>query len=63
MENGRKEKGKCMINKEHFDLCDWETLNNEDKAVIKYDYKNIYQIPFVVHCLGDKIINYTKEKK
>ncbi|MGH2279708.1 hypothetical protein ACRCD7_11280 [Aliarcobacter sp. ERUVET-7] len=59
----RKEKGKCMINKEHFDLCDWETLNNEDKAVIKYDYKNIYQIPFVVHCLGDKIINYTKEKK
>jgi hypothetical protein len=52
---------KDMLKKEHFDLCDWETLNKEDKEVIKYDYKNIYHIPFVAYCLGFDIIEINNE--
>lgn len=46
---------KDPIKKEHNNLCDWKTLNEKYKSAIKYDYKNIYQIPFVVHCLGGEI--------
>ena len=52
----RKIKEKDMIKKEHFDLCDWETLKKDDSGVVKYDYKNIYQIPFVAYCLGFEIV-------
>jgi hypothetical protein len=58
----RKEgKGKDPIKKEHFDLCDWDTLKKEDEDVIKYDYKNIYHIPFVAYCLGFDIIEINNE--
>lgn len=57
----RKENGKDMIKKEHFDLCDWETLNKDDLGVVKYDYKNIYQIPFVAYCLGFEIVEIKEE--
>ena len=52
----RKIGGKDQINKEHFNLCDWETLKEDDIGVVKYDYKNIYQIPFVAYCLGFEIV-------
>ena len=57
----KKEKGKNMIKKEHFDLCDWETLKEDDPYVVKYDYKNIYQIPFVAYCLGFEIMKIEEE--
>lgn len=57
----RKENGKDMIKKEHFDLCDWETLNKDDKDKVKYDYINIYQIPFVAYCLGFEIVEIKEE--
>ncbi len=60
MSKERKEQGKVtkdMIRKEHYDLCDWETLKKDDPSVVKYDYKNIYQIPFVAYCLGLEIKN------
>ena len=59
MSKERKEQGKVtkdMIRKEHYDLCDWETLKKDDPSVVKYDYKNIYQIPFVAYCLGFEIV-------
>ncbi|PUE66622.1 transcriptional regulator [Arcobacter caeni] len=49
----RKITDKDMLKKEHYDLCDWETLKKDDPGVVKYDYKNIYQIPFVAYCLGN----------
>lgn len=52
----REEKGKDMIKKEHFDLCNWKTLNKEDLGKVKYDYESIYQIPFVAYCLGLEIV-------
>ena len=52
---------KDMIKKEHFDLCDWETLKEDDPYVVKYDYKNIYQIPFVAYCLGFEIMKIEEE--
>lgn len=52
----RKISDKDMLKKEHFDLCDWETLKKDDSGVVKYDYKNIYQIPFVAYCLGFEIV-------
>ena len=57
----RKIKEKDMIKKEHFDLCDWETLKEDDPYVVKYDYKNIYQIPFVAYCLGFEIMKIEEE--
>ncbi len=54
---------KDMLKKEHFDLCDWETLHKEDFGNVKYDYKNIYQIPFVAYCLGLEIVEIKKENK
>lgn len=51
----KNSKGKDLIKKEHFDICDWDTLTKEDPSVLKYDYKNIYQIPFVAFTLGFKI--------
>jgi len=46
-------------NKEHFDICDWETLQLEDPGVLKYDYKNIYQIPYILKLLGKELVlNY-----
>ena len=50
-----------MLKKEHFDLCDWETLHKEDFGNVKYDYKNIYQIPFVAYCLGFEIMKIEEE--
>ena len=52
----RKITDKDMLKKEHYDLCDWETLKEDDIGVVKYDYKNIYQIPFVAYCLGGEIV-------
>lgn len=52
----RRIKEKDQIKKEHFNLCDWETLKEDDIGVVKYDYKNIYQIPFVAYCLGGEIV-------
>jgi hypothetical protein len=57
----RKIKEKDMIKKEHFDLCDWETLKEDDPYVVKYDYKNIYQISFVAYCLGFEIMKIEEE--
>ena len=64
MSKERKEQGKVtkdMIGKEHYDLCDWETLKKDDPSVVKYDYKNIYQIPFVAYCLGFEIVEIEEE--
>jgi len=39
---------KDLEKKLHFDLTDFDTLIEEDSNVIKYDYKNIYHIPFLL---------------
>lgn len=46
---------KDPVKKEHNNICDWKTLNEKYKNVIKYDYKNVYQIPFVAFSLGYEI--------
>ena len=56
-------------NKLHINLCDFKTLEEQESnknmkmSVIKYDYKNIYQIPFVAFSLGYKIEKMNDEEQ
>lgn len=54
--NRKKSKGKDLKAKLHFNLCDWETLKKEDPGVLKYDYKNIYQISYIMKQLGYEVV-------
>ena len=38
-----------------------DVVKKKDEDVIKYDYKNIYHIPFVAYCLGFDIIEINNE--